>query len=136
MTNLSRRYLLCYTTGNVVLEIPRSAFEEEIDDIKYEKGVYEDSDLSADDLKEVVQRFKAVYSENNLSFPQDVKEQLSLAIGAVFKGWMGDRAIKYREVENIRNLLGTAVNVQAMVVSVARMIYVYLHLAPIPLRLY
>ena len=64
-----------------------------------------------------MERFKSVYAKNNLSFPQDVQDQLKLAIGAVFRGWMGDRAIKYREVENIRNLLGTAVNVQAMVVS-------------------
>lgn len=108
-----RRFLEMF--GNVVLEIPRSAFEEEIDDVKYEKGIYEDSDLSATDLQEVVERFKSVYAKNNLSFPQDVQDQLKLAIGAVFRGWMGDRAIKYREVENIRNLLGTAVNVQAMV---------------------
>merc|ERR1712151_465504 len=101
--------------GNVVLEIPRTLFEDEIDDVKYEKGVYEDSDLSVEDLQEMVKRFKAVYAKNDLSFPEDVFEQLSLAIGAVFKGWMGARAVKYREVENIRNLLGTAVNVQAMV---------------------
>ena len=108
-----RRFLEMF--GNVVLEIPRTLFEDEIDDVKYEKGVYEDSDLSIEDLQEVVKRFKAVYAKNGLSFPEDVFEQLSLAIGAVFKGWMGARAVKYREVENIRNLLGTAVNVQAMV---------------------
>lgn len=108
-----RRFLEMF--GNVVLEIPRSTFEEEIDDVKYEKNIYEDSNLSTEDLKEVVVRFKSVYEEADLSFPQDAYEQLSLAIGAVFNGWMGARAIKYREVENIRNLLGTAVNVQAMV---------------------
>lgn len=101
--------------GNVVLEIPRSHFEDELDDIKYEKGVNEDTDLTADDLKAVVTRFKKVYETLDMTFPQDVMEQLKLSVGAVFKGWMGDRAIKYREVENIRNLLGTAVNVQAMV---------------------
>jgi len=101
--------------GNVVLEIPRSHFEDELDDIKYEKGVNEDSDLSAEDLQELVARFKDVYENMDLSFPQDVYEQLRLSIGAVFNGWMGPRAIKYREVENIRDLLGTAVNVQAMV---------------------
>ena len=63
----------------------------------------------------LVNRFKAVYSKMDLSFPEDVTDQLELAVGAVFKGWMGDRAVKYREVENIRNLMGTAVNVQAMV---------------------
>jgi len=108
-----RRFLEMF--GNVVLEIPRSLFEDQIDDVKYEKGVFEDSELSVEDLQEVVRRFKGVYKESDLAFPEDVNEQLSLAIGAVFKGWMGDRAIKYREVENIRNLLGTAVNVQAMV---------------------
>ena len=108
-----RRFLEMF--GNVVLEIPRSHFEDELDDIKYEKGVNEDSDLSAEDLQELVVRFKAVYESMNMSFPQDVFEQLRLAIGAVFNGWMGPRAIKYREVENIRDLLGTAVNVQAMV---------------------
>lgn len=136
--------------GNVVLDIPRSHFEDELDDIKYEKGVNEDSDLSADDLKELVGRFKTVYEKLDMAFPQDVWEQLKLSsmylyiiavykvfwlvcpppnsilcphrfcqftrsVGAVFKGWMGPRAVKYREVENIRNLLGTAVNVQAMV---------------------
>jgi len=108
-----RRFLEMF--GNVVLEIPRSHFEDELDDMKYEKGVNEDSDLSAEDLQELVVKFKAVYESMNLSFPQDVYEQLKLAIGAVFNGWMGRRAIKYREVENIRDLLGTAVNVQAMV---------------------
>mmetsp|Transcript_4973 Transcript_4973/g.10003 ORF Transcript_4973/g.10003 Transcript_4973/m.10003 type:complete len:856 (+) Transcript_4973:197-2764(+) len=108
-----RRFLEMF--GNVVLEIPRSAFEEEIDDVKYETGAFEDSDLTVENLQEVVKRFKGVYAKNNLSFPEDVMEQLSLAIGAVFKGWMGPRAVKYREVENIRDLLGTAVNVQAMV---------------------
>lgn len=108
-----RRFLEMF--GNVVLEIPRSQFEDEIDDVKYERGVFEDSELSVEDLQEVVKRFKSVYSKNSLSFPEEVTEQLSLAIGAVFKGWMGARAVKYREVENIRNLLGTAVNVQAMV---------------------
>lgn len=108
-----RRFLEMF--GNVVLEIPRSHFEDELDDIKYEKAVNEDSDLSAEDLQELVVRFKAVYESMDLSFPQDSYEQLKLAIGAVFNGWMGPRAIKYREVENIRDLLGTAVNVQAMV---------------------
>jgi len=108
-----RRFLEMF--GNVVLEIPRSLFEEEIDNLKYNKNIYEDSDLSVDDLKELVGKFKSVYAKLDLTFPEDVMEQLSLAIGAVFNGWMGARAVKYREVENIRNLLGTAVNVQAMV---------------------
>lgn len=108
-----RRFLEMF--GNVVLEIPRAEFEDEIDDVKYEKGIFEDSEMNVEDLQEVVKRFKKVYSKNDLFFPEDVTEQLSLAIGAVFNGWMGPRAVKYREVENIRDLLGTAVNVQAMV---------------------
>lgn len=107
-----RRFLEMF--GNVVLEIPRSHFEDELDDVKYEKNILEDSDLTADDLKVVVGKFKDVYQRQGLEFPQDPFQQLRLAIGAVFSGWMGARAVKYREVENIRNLLGTAVNVQAM----------------------
>jgi pyruvate,orthophosphate dikinase len=108
-----RRFLEMF--GNVVLGIPRSLFEDELDDVKYEKGLYEDSDLQAEDFEELVTRFKKVYQTMDMDFPQDVFEQLNLAIGAVFQGWMGARAVKYREVENIRNLLGTAVNVQSMV---------------------
>jgi len=108
-----RRFLEMF--GNVVLEIPRALFEEEIDDVKFSKGYFEDSELQVEDLKAVVERFKGVYKKVNREFPNDVMKQLELAVGAVFGGWMGNRAIKYREVENIRNLLGTAVNVQAMV---------------------
>ena len=77
-----RRFLEMF--GNVVLGMPRSAFEEEIDDVKYERGVYEDSDLTAEDLTSVVERFKSVYERHDTSFPQDVREQLRLAVGAVF----------------------------------------------------
>lgn len=108
-----RRFLEMF--GNVVLDIPRSLFEDEIDDVKYERGIMEDSELSADDLMEVATRFKKVYERRDLVFPQDVMVQLELAVGAVFRGWMGARAVKYRQVEHIRNLMGTAVNVQAMV---------------------
>ncbi|KAL3931663.1 MAG: hypothetical protein SGARI_004150, partial [Bacillariaceae sp.] len=72
-----RRFLEMF--GNVVLEIPRSHFEDELDDIKYEKGVNEDSDLTADDLQELVVRFKKVYEKMDMSFPQDVLEQLKLS---------------------------------------------------------
>jgi pyruvate, orthophosphate dikinase len=65
--------------GNVVLGIPRSHFEDELDDIKYEKGVNEDTDLTAEDLQEVVTRFKNVYETMDMTFPQDVMEQLKLA---------------------------------------------------------
>lgn len=108
-----RRFLEMF--GNVVLEIPRQFFEDELDDVKYDKNVFEDSDLTAEDFQVVAERFKQVYKDQNFDFPQDPFEQLRLAIGAVFQGWMGPRAVKYREVEKIRNLLGTAVNVQSMV---------------------
>lgn len=108
-----RRFLEMF--GNVVLEIPRSHFEDELDDVKYDKNALEDSELTAEDFQALVDRFKKVYKDMGLDFPQDPFRQLRLAIGAVFKGWMGPRAVKYREVENIRELLGTAVNVQSMV---------------------
>ena len=108
-----RRFLEMF--GNVVLDIPRSYFEEEIDNVKYQKNVLQDSELDVEDLKQVVELFKNVYKKKNMEFPSDAYEQLELAIGAVFKGWMGDRAVTYRAVENIRGLLGTAVNVQSMV---------------------
>ena len=107
-----RRFLEMF--GNVVLEIARSDFEDELDDLKMDKGILEDSELSVDDLKILVDRFKAVYTKNGHTFPTDVYQQLKLSISAVFRGWMGPRAIKYREVEDIRGLLGTAVNVQSM----------------------
>jgi pyruvate,orthophosphate dikinase len=65
--------------GNVVLEIPRSHFEDELDDIKYEKGVKEDAELSAEDLQDLVVRFKKVYESMDLQFPQNVLEQLQLS---------------------------------------------------------
>lgn len=80
-----RRFLEMF--GNVVLEIPRHYFEDQLDDVKYERGVFEDSDLTADDLQLVVERFKNVYKNLDMNFPQDGLEQLKLAIGAVFKGW-------------------------------------------------
>lgn len=70
--------------GNVVLDIPRSLFEDELDDIKYEKGLNEDSDLSAEDLKELVGRFKSVYEQRSMTFPQDVWEQLKLSSKCFF----------------------------------------------------
>jgi pyruvate, orthophosphate dikinase len=81
-----RRFLEMF--GNVVLEIPRSLFEDELDDIKYEKGIEEDSDLSAEDLKELVGRFKNVYESMDITFPQDVWKQLELASKwLIFECW-------------------------------------------------
>jgi pyruvate,orthophosphate dikinase len=72
-----RRFLEMF--GNVVLDIPRSHFDDELDDLKYGKNVDEDSDLSTEDLKELVQRFKDVYKSMDMTFPQDVLKQLELA---------------------------------------------------------
>ncbi len=102
--------------GNVVMGVPHDDFEHALEGLKKEKGVDEDVDLTADDLKELVARYKEIYKKHIGSlFPSDPKEQLKLAINAVFNSWDSERAIKYRTINKIRGLLGTAVNVQAMV---------------------
>lgn len=108
-----RRFLEMF--GSVVLEIPRGMFEEVFHEIKASNGYVEDAEMTEEDLKLAVHRFKEVYETSGHVFPEDVYEQLRLTIQAVFRGWMGPRAVKYREVEKIRDALGTAVNVQAMV---------------------
>lgn len=102
--------------GNVVLGISHDNFELEMDRLKERKGVKLDTDLTAADLRELVVAFKHVVKERTGNeFPHDPKEQLQLAIDAVFKSWNNDRAITYRRINEITDLLGTAVNVQAMV---------------------
>jgi len=109
-----RRFLEMFAT--VALGAERSSFDRAMSALKRERGARTDQDLAADDLRELTTRFKAVYRDQTGSeFPTDPKEQLRLAIGAVFASWKSDRAEKYREVQKIRDLLGTAVNVQAMV---------------------
>ncbi len=109
-----RRFLEMF--ANVVMGVSRSPFEHTMEHLKQERGARNDRDLSAEDLRELVNRFKAVYrKETGHMFPTDPKEQLERAVIAVFSSWNSDRAIKYREVQSIRGLLGTAVNVQAMV---------------------
>lgn len=115
-----RRFVQMY--GDVVLGMkPVSKedpdpFEEIIDIMKDEKGVDLDTDLSADDLKEMVKRFKAaVKKQTGHDFPVDPWEQLWGSVMAVFDSWMNDRAILYRKLEKIPDEWGTAVNVQAMV---------------------
>ena len=98
------------------MEIPKSFFERILDEIKESKGVKFDTDLTADDLKEVIVRFKAVYKDKmNEDFPQDPKIQLMEAVKAVFRSWDNERAIVYRRMNDIPGDWGTAVNVQAMV---------------------
>ena len=110
-----RRFIQMYS--DVVMEVNKSFFEKIIDEIKEEKGIKYDTELTVDDLKELVKRFKEVYKEhmNGEEFPQDVKEQLMGAVKAVFRSWDNPRAIVYRRMNDIPGDWGTAVNVQSMV---------------------
>jgi pyruvate, orthophosphate dikinase len=102
--------------SDVVMEIDKAKFEAILDDIKEHKGVEKDTDLDADDLKDVVYRYKALYlAEKGENFPQDPKVQLLEAVKAVFRSWDNPRAIVYRRNNNISSDWGTAVNVQSMV---------------------
>jgi len=102
--------------GNVVMGVPHEDFEHAIEELKQQKGVENDVDLTADDLEVLVDRYKAIYRQHTgYMFPEDPKEQLKFAINAVFNSWNSDRAIKYRQINKISGLVGTAVNVQAMV---------------------
>ena len=102
--------------GDVVMGIEHEHFEHELSAVKSAKGVQNDTDLSTEDLKEVVRRYKEVYKKHlGTEWPQEPMKQLEQAIVAVFKSWMTDRAIKYRQINDIHGLLGTAVNVQTMV---------------------
>src|SRR5215207_5127423 len=102
--------------GSTAMGVKHEHFEHEIHKLKGQKGAKLDTDLTADDLKELVKRYKAVYKKHvGDDFPQDPKKQLMLAINAVFNSWNGNKAIEYRRIERITGLKGTAVNVQAMV---------------------
>ena len=102
--------------GSTAMGVEHEHFEHELSHLKHEKGVKLDTDLSADDLKELVKRYKAVYKKYvGSDFPQDAMQQLWAAINAVFNSWMGKKAVEYRRIERISELKGTAVNVQAMV---------------------
>ncbi|MBN2732995.1 MAG: pyruvate, phosphate dikinase [Balneolaceae bacterium] len=102
--------------GNVVMGIDHDTFEEVLQNLKDEKGVNLDTELGITELKDLVDRYKAVYRKNTgYMFPQDPNEQLHYAINAVFGSWSSKRAKTYRKINRITGLLGTAVNVQAMV---------------------
>ncbi len=108
-----RRFVQMYS--DVVMGVSKSLFEEEIDKMKEAKGVTEDVDLTADDLKELVGIFKKIYEDNEgKPFPQDPKEQLIGAVMAVFRSWDNPRANVYRKMNEIPYEWGTAVNVQQM----------------------
>ena len=109
-----RRFIQMYS--DVVMEVGKKYFEELIDEMKAKKGVKQDTELDADDLKELAEQFKAEYkSKIGSDFPQDPKEQLMGAIKAVFRSWNNPRAIYYRRMNDIPGDWGTAVNVQMMV---------------------
>ncbi|MGL4738109.1 MAG: pyruvate, phosphate dikinase, partial [Cellulosilyticaceae bacterium] len=109
-----RRFIQMFS--DVVMEIPKTRFEKIIDEMKEEKGVVQDTELNADDLKEMVVKFKALYKEEKgEDFPQEPQVQLMEAIKAVFRSWMNPRAIVYRRMNDYPSEWGTAVNVQMMV---------------------
>lgn len=109
-----RRFIQMF--GDVVMEVPHHDFETALQSVKDKKGVKLDTELATEDLKEVVNLFKqAVQNATGKLFPNNGREQLAMAIDAVFNSWNNDRAIIYRRLNDIRGLLGTAVNVQSMV---------------------
>ncbi|SMO33656.1 pyruvate, phosphate dikinase [Gracilimonas mengyeensis] len=102
--------------GDVVMGVSHEYFEEAIEKLKKEVGVEQDIDLTAEQLRELTDRYKAIYRKvTGHMFPDDPMEQLKFAVNAVFNSWNSARAIKYRQISNIHGLIGTAVNVQAMV---------------------
>ena len=108
-----RRFIQMYS--DVVMEVGKKYFEQLIDEMKTKKGVTQDIELDADDLKELARKFKAEYKEKiGTDFPTDPKEQLMGAIKAVFRSWDNPRANVYRRDNDIPYSWGTAVNVQAM----------------------
>src|SRR5438046_3404071 len=109
-----RRFIQMF--GNVVLEIPKDAFEHELDAVKKARGAKLDTDLDEGSLHEVVKRYKRVVKDRaKREFPQDPHIQLTMSRDAVFRSWMNARAIEYRRIYDIPDDIGTAVNVQMMV---------------------
>ncbi len=112
--DIYRRFIDMF--GDVVMGCSHEYFEEAIHAAKEKAGVKNDNELSADQLKEVVEQYKAIYKKHvGKSFPEDAWTQLQHSINAVFGSWNAPRAVKYRKLHDIKGLLGTAVNVQAMV---------------------
>ncbi len=109
-----RRFIQMFS--DVAMEIPKVRFDILLDGMKEERGVEDDMDLSAEDFKALVEKFKEVYKEEmGVDFPQEPKDQLRLAIEAVFSSWENPRATVYRNLHEIPHDLGTAVNIQSMV---------------------
>ncbi len=109
-----RRFIQAF--GEIVLKVPGHLFEGAIEDMKHDRGVEADTDLTADDLQELTGRFREIVArEAGTEVPEDPYEQLELAIAAVFDSWLGERAVAYRREYGIPDDLGTAVTVQRMV---------------------
>ena len=109
-----RRFIQMFS--DVVMEISKSKFERVLDEIKEKKGVHYDTELTAEDLKDVIAQYKLLYkAEKGTDFPQTPQDQLIEAVTAVFRSWDNPRAIYYRRMNDIPGDWGTAVNVQAMV---------------------
>jgi pyruvate, orthophosphate dikinase len=109
-----RRFIQMFS--DVVMEIAKSKFERVLDEIKEKKGVKYDTELSAEDLKDVIAQYKVLYkAEKGTDFPQNPADQLIEAVTAVFRSWDNPRAIYYRRMNDIPGDWGTAVNIQAMV---------------------
>ncbi|AQQ10274.1 Pyruvate, phosphate dikinase [Sedimentisphaera cyanobacteriorum] len=111
--DIYRRFIDMF--ADVVMGCSHSNFEKAIHAAKEKAGVENDNQLSAEQLQDVVEKYKAIYKKHvGSAFPQDPKKQLVNAVNAVFGSWESERAIKYRKLNKIESLLGTAVNVQAM----------------------
>ena len=109
-----RRFIMMF--ADVVKGYPKNSFDKMLDDMKHERGVHQDTELTAEDMMELTERFKNIYKElSGVDFPQDPKEQLLEAVKAVFRSWNNERAIIYRRMNDIPSSWGTAVNVQEMV---------------------
>ena len=109
-----RRFIQMF--GDVVLGVPHKLFEELLQRVKNERRIKFDNELNVSDLKKLVEMYKQLVEiKTGRFFPEDVYEQLELAINAVFDSWNNDRAITYRRLNNIYGLLGTAINIQSMV---------------------
>ncbi len=105
--------------GKTVCDVPGEAFEHALDEAKHAKGVRNDVDLDAEDLRALVDAFKKIFKQHTgRDFPQQPREQMDLAVEAVFNSWNADRAVLYRRQERIPADLGTAVNVVAMVFGI------------------
>ncbi|NMB10484.1 MAG: pyruvate, phosphate dikinase, partial [Tissierellia bacterium] len=109
-----RRFIQMFS--DVAMQIPKVLFDTVLDDVKAKKGVKADTELDAEDLKEIVEKYKVIYKEEmGEDFPQEPMKQLEYAVGSVSESWNNPRAKIYRKLNNIPDDLGTAVNIQSMV---------------------